>query len=135
MKNIMTKKSGKEIMAIVGGIVVGVLFKLLFSGIIGCLEDRDLYEPRYVPYNFSMVIVTVMVAWSLMGIFRVKWIEKWILITKGVMSFMIPFTLISVATVYMLPTMWDNFMYWLVNAIVSCCFAGRLMREPIIAEE
>lgn len=125
----------KEILAIAGGIVVGVLFMLLFSGIIGYLEDRNLYEPRYVPYSFGMIFVAVLVAWALMGILRVKWIEKWILITKGVLSFMIPFTLISVATVYMLPAMWDNSMYWLVNAIVSCCFAIRLFKDLIPAEE
>lgn len=128
------KKFYKELMAIVVGILAGAFFKWEFSSIIGYLKDRDLFKMEYVPYDFGQMLFAIMVAWLLMGIFRVSWLEKWIKITKIVCGFMIPFTLISVATVYVNESLWDSTIYWIIDVAVSAIFAVKMFKTPISAE-
>lgn len=121
----MLKKFKKEIIAIASGMAVAYFWQL-FAILMCYISDPSenfITRATFIPETTIQVAIMPMVSWALMGFLRVTWFKKWLRITTCGLAFLIPFTLIAALTVIILPTLWWEPMYWVVNAALSVLLA------------
>lgn len=110
-----------EITAILYGIGIAYLYQL-FLLLLYYLSDPlggFMTADKFIPMFGIQLAIMPISSWLLMGMMKVAWYERWLRITMNAISFLIPFALISVVTVFFQPALWREPLYWVMNVAVS----------------
>ena len=126
------KNFKKELISILAGIGTAYfiqLFLIVLSLAKTPAGDFITWE-SFIPM-IEMQVITPIIAWMLMGLLRVRWFNTWIKISVFVLSFTIPFAIISALTVFIYPALWQESIYWVANVIISIILAYTVFGSPI----
>lgn len=117
----MIKKFKKEIIAIVFGMIFAYAWQLfaLFTCYISDPNGDFITRDMFIPVITIQLAITPIVAWGLMGFFKVTWFKKWLRITMCGLAFLIPFMLIAGVTVIVAPSLLSKAIYWGGNVGIS----------------
>lgn len=116
----MMKNFKKVIVALVISIAFAYAWQLFFVFV--CFKYSEgfiITQDMFIPSIDIQLVFLPFVAWTVMGLLKVLRIKKWVGITINFLSFFIPFTLISVGTTFVAPSLWDKPIYWVANIGIS----------------
>ena len=113
-RGIIMKRFMKEFLALVSGMAFSYGWQLFGILMIFLEPNRtmDITPEMFIPIPGIMLTITPIITWGVMGLLKVSWFDRWLVITAYIFTFVMPFVLISGIAIVFLPNLWLKPAFW-----------------------
>lgn len=114
------KRSGNEFWAIFFGYVTAYVFQLVMVALIWLNNNNIKFDlAAFIPMWTIQLAITPITSWLYMGLLGVKWQKRWNSITRKISAFLIPFIIISLLMLFVLPIAMEYWQFWVADILLS----------------
>lgn len=114
------KRSGNELWAILAGMVTAYVFQLTMATLVWLNNSDSKFSLTvFVPMWTIQLTIMPVASWFYMGLFGVRWQKRWNSITRKTAAFLIPFIIISLLMLFLLPIAMEFWQFWVADILLS----------------
>ena len=91
----------------------------------------DITPEMFIPIPGVMLTITPIITWVVMGLLKVSWFDRWLVITAYIFTFIMPFVLISGIAIVFLPNLWLKPAFWVSTVVLTIVIFLTVLRPAL----